>query len=148
MDVPRSTTTHIHSPATPRLPRFGTRNNVIADVAADGLMVEFAQREPEEKRGTIQTTIYLVRTLGMVFAVALVGIGMNGKEYQGTFDFSLTYSQVMLIFSLPAGAMVPISWFLVQDSPIQPGERKSFKMYCSQAWALITNKAKGARGQT
>jgi len=114
---------------------------VIADVAADGLMVEFAQREPEEKRGTIQTTIYLVRTLGMVFAVALVGIGMNGKEYQGTFDFSLTYSQVMLIFSLPAGAMVPISWFLVQDSPIQPGERKSFKMYCSQAWALITNKA-------
>lgn len=114
---------------------------VIADVAADGLMVEFAQREPEERRGTIQTTIYLVRTLGMVAAVALVGIGMNGKEYQGTFDFTLTYSQVMMIFALPAGLMVPISWFLVQDKPIQPGERKSFKLYCSQAWGLITNKA-------
>eukprot|EP00434_Breviolum_minutum_P025809 symbB.v1.2.022816.t1/scaffold2029.1/size91969/4 len=104
-------------------------------------MVEFAQREPEERRGTIQTTIYLVRTLGMVAAVALVGIGMNGKEYQGTFDFTLTYSQVMMIFALPAGLMVPISWFLVQDKPIQPGERKSFKLYCSQAWGLITNKA-------
>jgi len=114
---------------------------VIADVAADGLMVEFAQREPEERRGTIQTTIYLVRTLGMVAAVALVGIGMNGKEYEGTFDFTLTYSQVMMIFALPAGLMVPISCFLVQDKPIQPGERKSFKLYCSQAWGLITNKA-------
>ncbi|CAJ1365759.1 unnamed protein product [Effrenium voratum] len=53
---------------------------VIADVAADGLMVEFAQREPEEKRGTIQTTIYLVRSLGCIASVALVGVGMNGKE--------------------------------------------------------------------
>lgn len=114
---------------------------VIADVAADGLMVEFAQREPEEKRGTIQTTIYLVRTLGMVVAVALVGIGMNGKEYQGTFDFSLSYSQVMMVFALPAGVMVPISWFLVQDKPIQPGQRMSFRKYCSQAWQLVTNKA-------
>lgn len=46
-----------------------------------------------------------------------------------------------MIFALPAGVMVPISWYLVQDTRIQQGERKSFRLYCSQAWALITNKA-------
>mmetsp|Transcript_36815 Transcript_36815/g.68546 ORF Transcript_36815/g.68546 Transcript_36815/m.68546 type:complete len:564 (-) Transcript_36815:228-1919(-) len=114
---------------------------VIADVAADGLMVEFAQREPEAKRGTTQTTIYLVRCFGSLFAIALVGVGMNGKEYNGTFDFTLSYNQIMGIFAIPAGIMVPISWFFVKDTPIQQGQRRSLRQYLRQAWALMTNKA-------
>ena len=31
---------------------------------------------------------YLVRTIGSIAATMLVGFGMNGKEYNGTFDFS------------------------------------------------------------
>lgn len=114
---------------------------VVADVAADGLMVEFAQREPQEKRGTTQTTIYLVRTIGSIVATAVVGIGMNGKEYNGTFDFTLRFNQVMLIFESPAGLMIPVSWFLVKDTPVQQGQRRSLRQYLRQAWALMTHKA-------
>ena len=35
------------------------------------------------------------------FAVALVGFGMNGKEYNGTFDSTLSFSGICLIFALP-----------------------------------------------
>jgi len=114
---------------------------VIADVAADGLMVEYARREPEEKRGATQTTVYLVRTLGSVSSVALVGFGMNGKEYNGTFDWSLSFSQVMAILSVPAGLMVPISWFLVLEQPSKKEDRKSLRSYAAQSWELLTSKA-------
>ena len=36
---------------------FAAFGYVIADVAADGLTVEYARREPEEKRGTTQSTV-------------------------------------------------------------------------------------------
>eukprot|EP00931_Biecheleriopsis_adriatica_P071009 TRINITY_DN4485_c0_g1_i2.p1 TRINITY_DN4485_c0_g1~~TRINITY_DN4485_c0_g1_i2.p1 ORF type:complete len:620 (+),score=127.62 TRINITY_DN4485_c0_g1_i2:88-1860(+) len=114
---------------------------VIADVAADGLMVEYAQREPEERRGSTQTTIYLVRTLGSVASVALVGFGMNGKEYNGTFDISLSFNQIMGIIAIPAGFMVPISWYLVNEQPIERGQRKSLRAYSKMAWELLTSKA-------
>merc|ERR1719199_1126531 len=53
---------------------------VIADVAADGLTVEYARREPVSRRGRTQTTAYLTRTLGSVSSILLVGFGMNSKE--------------------------------------------------------------------
>ena len=37
---------------------------VVADVAADGLTVMYARKEPLHKRGTTQTTVYLTRTVG------------------------------------------------------------------------------------
>ncbi|CAE8639232.1 unnamed protein product, partial [Polarella glacialis] len=101
---------------------------VIADVAADGLMVQYAQREPQERRGTIGST-------------ALIAFCMNGKLYNGTFDWSLSFNDVMGIFAVPAGLMVPLSWFLVVEEKVQPGERKSLRSYLKEVWGLITSKA-------
>merc|ERR1719163_50097 len=67
---------------------------VVADVAADGLTVEFARREPESKRGRTQTTAYLTRTLGSVSSILLVGFGMNSKEYNGSFEVGLSFNTV------------------------------------------------------
>lgn len=92
---------------------------VIADVAADGLTVEYAQREPHDRRGTLQTTVYMVRTLGSVGSVALVAFCMNGKQYNGTFEWTLTYNQICLVLAVPAAVMVPVSWFLVTDIKVQ-----------------------------
>eukprot|EP00928_Gymnodinium_smaydae_P036613 TRINITY_DN25564_c0_g2_i1.p1 TRINITY_DN25564_c0_g2~~TRINITY_DN25564_c0_g2_i1.p1 ORF type:complete len:580 (+),score=130.41 TRINITY_DN25564_c0_g2_i1:160-1899(+) len=114
---------------------------VIADVAADGLMVEYARREPELKRGTTQTTIYMVRSAGMVAAVFLVGLGMNGKEYNGSFDASLSFPQVCGILAVPSGLMVPCSWLFVQEERISAGERQSLRAYLRSAWDLLTSKA-------
>jgi hypothetical protein len=62
---------------------------VVADVAADGLTVEFARGEPLHRRGRIQTSAYITRTFGIIVASLVVGLGMNGPEYNGTFEVSL-----------------------------------------------------------
>jgi len=129
---------------------------VVADVAADGLMVQYAQREPTEKRGGTQTMIYLVRTIGVVVSVALVGLCMNGKIYQGTFDWTLSYNQICGILAIPAGIMVPVSWLCVQETKVGSAEdpdtrvnsqgqlvveKRTFRSYLNQSWELLSNKA-------
>ena len=54
---------------------------------------------------------------GWGLPVAVVGIGMNRKEYNGSFDWGLTFSQVMLVLAVPAGLMVPISWYGIEETP-------------------------------
>ena len=46
---------------------------VVADVAADGLTVQLARKEPIETRGRTQTQAYLIRTCGQVCASVLIG---------------------------------------------------------------------------
>jgi hypothetical protein len=131
---------------------------VIADVAADGLTVEFAQREPIETRGGTQTMIYLVRTIGGCMSTALVGFCMNGKEYSGTFEWSLSFNEICLVLAFPAAIMVPISWFLVNEDRVTDdkrvaatggvldgeggsGEPRSFREYMKQSFDLLSSKA-------
>ena len=92
---------------------------VISDVAADGLLVQLAKKESLSTRGTLQTNVYLVRTLGSIVASVFIGLCMNGHEYNGSFGFSLTFSQVCAIMSLPAIAMAPISWIYIPDVPAE-----------------------------
>merc|ERR1719331_2806221 len=111
---------------------------------------------PQETRGQTQTMIYLVRTLGVVVATALVGLCMNGKEYNGTFDWTLSYNQICAILAVPAGLMVPISWFLVQEEKVRMqiggggthegeiigdeahgGAPTTFRAYLRQSWDLL-----------
>lgn len=114
---------------------------VIADVAADGLMVQIARREPESHRGRTQTTVYLVRTLGSVCATGVVGLGMNGKVYDGTFDVGLSFNQVMGIFAVPAGLMIPLSWFLIMEDKVTADDKFTFRGYFRSAWQLLKGKA-------
>ena len=69
--------------------------DVVADVAADGLTVQYARREPLATRGTTQTTAYLVRTIGQIAAYLLVGFGMNGPEYNGSFSVGLSFGAAL-----------------------------------------------------
>ena len=111
---------------------------VIADVAADGLTVEYARREPAAQRGRTQTTAYLVRTMGQIAAVSVVGFGMNGKEYNGSFDHGLSFNQVMLILAVPAALMVPISWIGIEELP---KKGIGFKPYLQLCRGLLRRKA-------
>ena len=111
---------------------------VIADVAADGLTVEYARREPTSKRGRTQTTAYLTRTLGQIAAVSVVGIGMNRKEYNGSFEWGLTFSQVMLVLAVPAGLMVPVSWYGIEETPKPAVGLKPYLKLCGK---LLQRKA-------
>lgn len=90
--------------------------------------------------------------MGVVVSVALVGLCMNGKEYNGTFDWSLSYNQICGVLAIPAGIMVPVSWFLVKETRITSaatdgtilegeGAPRTFKSYLKQSWDLLSNKA-------
>ncbi|KAF0732976.1 hypothetical protein Ae201684P_018280 [Aphanomyces euteiches] len=62
---------------------------VCADVAADAMVVQYAQREPVAIRGRVQTAIYVVRYIGSSLAVCVTAFGLNGVKYGGSFSFSM-----------------------------------------------------------
>jgi len=101
--------------------------------------VQYARAEPEESRGRTQTTAYLTRALGQVAAYSLVGFGMNGKEYLGTFDVTFSFSTVCLCFAVMAGLMVPVSLCAVHEARLV--ERVSLREYLRATWELLRSKA-------
>jgi len=105
-----------------------------ADVAADALMVEVAQREPEATRGYCQTTIYLVRTAFVTLSSILTGFAFNGKHYGGDFDFSLSFPQLMVILSVCLFPVIPLSWYCIKEDR-HPGV--IFRDYLAELWCLI-----------
>ncbi|RLN72030.1 hypothetical protein BBJ28_00010551 [Nothophytophthora sp. Chile5] len=142
----------------------------LANVAADGLMVEYAQREPLRARGHTQVVIYASRMLGVVVADLFVAVGLNGSEYGGNFSFSLDFNQVMLV--LAVCALVPLIgsvWLLHEDrgaatcsstmTPPRhlgshqldpepttrlveaPGPPLTFRGRCQQIWRLVQSRA-------
>lgn len=113
---------------------------MIADVASDGLVVEFAQREPESIRGSIQSTVYLVRSVTMILAALLVGFGLNGEDYGGSFTWSLSMSQLMLIFSLLSLTAIPAALWFVQE-PVLGDRVPQFNEYMHTLWLSVQNSA-------
>lgn len=111
---------------------------VLADVAADAMVVEFAQREPDAVRGTTQTTIYLTRTIFMIFSMALVGFCMNGTDYGGQFTWSLNVSQIMWILAAAAIVAVPCTHFLLKE---EKTERVVFSEQLSKVWDMLQQRA-------
>eukprot|EP00966_Prymnesium_polylepis_P047293 1094970-Prymnesium_polylepis.1 len=74
----------------------------------------------QAQRGRTQTTAYLVRTVGNICAGLLVGLCMNGPEYQGSFDSGLSFSVLCAIVAVPSALMVPVSFVLVKEDSLTP----------------------------
>jgi hypothetical protein len=105
-----------------------------ADVAADAVVVELAQREPEAVRGKTQTTIYMMRTVFVTISGILTGFAFNGKDYGGDFDFSISFPQLMLILALFCLPVIPITWFFIKEEK-HPGI--VLKDYLFEFWELL-----------
>lgn len=112
---------------------------VIADVAADGLTVEYAKAEPLAIRGKTQTTAYFVRTIGKASVTTFIGVCMNSKLYNGTFSWGLQFPAVCGCLSIPASMMVPISLVYVHE----PTDKiaKTMREYISSCWQLLCGRA-------
>jgi MFS family permease len=93
---------------------------MMADVAADALVVQYAKTEHIDVRGTLQANVYLARTIGSIAAALLIGLCLNGREYNGTFDWTLTFRQVCALLALQSAAMVPISWVYITEPESEP----------------------------
>ncbi|EQC30654.1 hypothetical protein SDRG_11709 [Saprolegnia diclina VS20] len=96
---------------------FASFGFVMAETAGDAVMIEFAQREPANIRGTTQTMVTLAKFLSGGVGAVIVAICFNGTEYGGTFGWSLTYNQVMILAAI--GPVVGfISSFFIPDQII------------------------------
>jgi hypothetical protein len=111
---------------------------LMADVTADAVVVELAQREPLAVRGTTQSAIYGTRTLFVAIGTVLTGFAFNGKEYGGSFDFSLSFPTLMLILAIFLLPILPITWYYIAE---EKRERAHFGTYISDLWTLIQTRA-------
>lgn len=53
--------------------------------------------------------------MGVISSTLLVGFGMNSFEYNGSFGQGLSFNAICGILALPAAAMVPVSWYLIDE---------------------------------
>ncbi|KAF1788758.1 Major facilitator superfamily domain [Phytophthora cactorum] len=97
---------------------FATLGYLFADVAADAVVVEYAQREPEETRGRTQTAIYTVRTLFNVVAQAITGFGLSSPDYGGSFDFGISFQDTMLLLAVFCLPVIPMTWMFVREEVV------------------------------
>jgi len=111
---------------------------ILADVCADSIVVDFAQREPLEIRGKTQSMIYIVRTVLVIFGELISGFAFNGEQYGGDFDFSLTFPQVMIIMAVLTAPVIPMTWFFIKE---EKTERTNFREYMKGLYDLFCTRA-------
>lgn len=111
---------------------------LLADVCADGIVVELAQREPLSVRGTTQSTIYTTRTLFNILSLVIIAFGFNGHEYGGDFTFSISFPILMLIVLIVMVPILPITWFCIRE---EQSPRVDFGGYIHVLWEVIQTRA-------
>ncbi|CAI5743311.1 unnamed protein product [Peronospora destructor] len=113
---------------------------LMADVCADAMAVELAQRELLEIRGRTQTVIYTTRFTFNILALILVAFCFNGDEHGGDFDFSLSFSMLMLIVTIVLAPMIPITWFFIHEEKCS-NDHKVFRHYMHELWDIVQTRA-------
>lgn len=102
-------------------------------VAADGMTVEYAQREPEEIRGQTQSMIYIVRTITATLAKVLMAFAMNGGDYGGQFNWSLSLNELSWILMIsPVVGIIAAIFFLEEEKY----ESQNFFSRCKDMWHI------------
>ncbi|EEY69087.1 uncharacterized protein PITG_05267 [Phytophthora infestans T30-4] len=95
---------------------------VLADVAADELVND-----------SVLNKYRVVATLG---SFLFMGFGMSGWDYGGDFDFTLKYTQVMLLMGILSLLLVLLLSFTLSESP---RDRLSLRQSLSEIWAFMQN---------
>ncbi|KDO18124.1 hypothetical protein SPRG_16501 [Saprolegnia parasitica CBS 223.65] len=111
---------------------------VMADVAQDGLMLTYAQREPIAIRGRLQSMIYATRSVFMAIIYLICGLCLNSKEFSGDFDWDIGINGYFWILAVPSIINVPVIWFFVKDAK---RERVPVGIYFANFWELVQHRA-------
>ncbi|CAE7846916.1 unnamed protein product [Symbiodinium microadriaticum] len=107
--------------------------------AGEGLLLEYSQREPAERRGQIKAEMTMVSTGGALAASVVVGVFMNSKAYLGTFDWGLSFSGLMALCFVLVVFMIPLSVCCVLElpKPRQRVDRISCGAHVKSSWELV-----------
>ncbi|POM79371.1 Hypothetical protein PHPALM_2980 [Phytophthora palmivora] len=115
---------------------------VLADVAADELIREVAMRyfgvseSPHDQDPVFQPVMTKYRVVATLGSFLFMGFGMSGWDYGGDFDFTLEYTQVMLLVGLVSLLPATLLGFTVCESA---RERRSLRRSLSEIWAFVLN---------
>ncbi|EQC26908.1 hypothetical protein SDRG_15241 [Saprolegnia diclina VS20] len=116
------------------LSSLGSFGYMLADVAADAMVVEYAHREPIHIRGRLQSAIYAVRYAFSMLPLLIVGICMNGPEYDGSFTWSIGPNVIFAVLIAPCALAIWATLFLiVEDRGVKPYVRS----YLWNLWNLL-----------
>ncbi|OQR91407.1 transmembrane protein [Achlya hypogyna] len=107
---------------------------VMAVTACDAMAVQYAQREPLEARGRMQTTMYFVRDFSGMVPQILVGFCMNDYRYGGSFDWAISPSTVYGILLIPCGVCILTATFLMVEEKVLV---LHFSQYLKNLWQLM-----------
>jgi len=111
---------------------------LLVEVPADAVTIEYSQREPASSRGHLQSWIHSLRMGFSALGALVVAVGFNGVEYGGSFDFSLSFPQLMLVMGCLCLPLGPAAWFLVHENEVEPPK---FTAYMAQFWKVLQKRA-------
>ncbi|KAG6977524.1 hypothetical protein JG688_00000243 [Phytophthora aleatoria] len=111
---------------------------LLVEVPADAVTIEYSQREPTNSRGHLQSWIHSLRMGFSALGALVVAIAFNGVEYGGSFDFSLTFPQLMFFMGCLCLPLGPAAWFLVHENEVEPPK---FKAYMARFWKVLQKRA-------
>ncbi|CAE7476365.1 unnamed protein product [Symbiodinium sp. CCMP2456] len=113
---------------------------VMANAAANGLLVEYAKQEEVERRGRTQIVLQMVRLGGHLTSVLLSAFGFNGRMFNGSFEQArqLNFQQLMGIYLTCVAVTSVCCLFLVRENK---AVRSSFREQMSSVWNLTQSKA-------
>ncbi|ETM00800.1 hypothetical protein L917_02494, partial [Phytophthora nicotianae] len=115
---------------------------VLADVAADELIRDVATHHfdvfssQRDEDVVLQPVITKYRIFAMLGSFLFMGVGMSGWDYGGDFDFTLEYTQVMLLTGITSLLLVLSLSFTVSESP---RVRHSLRQSLSEIWGFMQN---------
>ena len=120
---------------------LATCGYMFADVSADALTVQYARRESRKRRGSTQTLAYLVRELGAMCALLIVGFLMNGPEYNGSFSWGLSFNFICGVLAMVVAVQIPISLYLIDEPLVDPSKMPSCGTACSRVHTMLSSGA-------
>ncbi|KAE8990441.1 hypothetical protein PR002_g21153 [Phytophthora rubi] len=115
---------------------------VLADVAADELIRDVATHHfgvsasPHAEDEVVQPVMTKYRVIAILCCFLFMGVGMSGWDYGGDFDFSLEYTQVMLIVGLISLVPATFLGFTVSETA---RDRQSLRQSLREIWSLVHN---------
>ncbi|OWZ17099.1 Transmembrane protein [Phytophthora megakarya] len=111
---------------------------LLVEVPADAVTIEYSQRESIDTRGHLQSWIHSLRMGFSALGALVVAVAFNGVEYGGSFDFSLSFPQLMFMMGCLCIPLGPAAWFLVHENQVKPPK---FRAYMLQFWKVLQKRA-------
>ncbi|KAG7390378.1 hypothetical protein PHYPSEUDO_008206 [Phytophthora pseudosyringae] len=116
---------------------FANFGMTMAIAASDGVVIEFAQREPTEIRGSALTMMQVFKQVMSILSSAMVGFGLNGEDFGGSFSGSMGVNAISAVCAGAALIAAVSSWFFVTESkePV-----KCFREYTRLLFDLLQHR--------